>query len=103
MRTSARSSSDKVDVRSPNVPDYTSRVDAVKYNAMMKVLLKVLPTKAPGLTQREMMKAVLPFLPQDLWPNGEKSNWWVKTVQLDLEVKGLVVRDEGKPLKWRRG
>jgi hypothetical protein len=26
----------------------------------------------------------------------------VKTVQLDQEAKGTIVRDTGKPLRWRR-
>ena len=41
-------------------------------------------------------------LPDDLFPGGEKAGWWTKCVQLDLEAKGLVVRDAGKPLRWRR-
>ena len=31
-----------------------------------------------------------------------KAGWWMKGVQLDLEAKGLMVRDGGKPLRWRR-
>lgn len=41
--------------------------------------------------------------PQDLFPGGEKSGWWAKTVQLDLEAKGILVRDtKSKPLRWWR-
>jgi hypothetical protein len=39
--------------------------------------------------------------PEDLFPGGEKTGWWTKCVQLDLEAKGLLVR-AGKPLRWRR-
>jgi hypothetical protein len=35
-------------------------------------------------------------------PGGAKAGWWVKTVQLDLEAKGIVVRDGGRPLRWSR-
>ena len=29
--------------------------------------------------------------------------WWVKTVQLDLEAKGLIVRrTDGSPTRWHR-
>ena len=90
-------------VENINVPGRVSNVNAEKYTAMRDILLKVLPVSEPGLTQAEMGKAVRPHLPQDLWPNGEKSIWWVKTVQLDLEAKGLVLRDSSsKPTRWRR-
>lgn len=90
-------------VENINHPGRTSNVNAQKYAAMREILLKVLPVKGPGLTQAEMGTSVRPHLPQDLWPNGEKSMWWVKTVQLDLEAKGLVVRDSSsKPIRWRR-
>ena len=94
---------DTIEVENINIPGRTSRVNAEKYHAMRSVLLRVLPKKGPGLTQAEMSEAVLPHLPQDLWPNGEKSMWWVKTVQLDLEARGLVIRDRGgRPTRWRR-
>jgi hypothetical protein len=94
---------DTIEIENINVPGRSSRVNAEKYHAMRAVLLMVLPKSDPGLTQKEMCEAVLPHLPQHLWPNGEKSMWWVKTVQLDLEAKGLVLRDRSaKPLRWRR-
>jgi hypothetical protein len=50
-----------------------------------------------------MVAQVAPLLPADLWPNGEKVGWWQKTVQLDLEARGLLVRNTGaKPLRWHR-
>lgn len=92
-----------IEVENVNVPGRCSNVNAEKYKAMRDVLLAVLPKEPPGLTQAEMGAAVLPHLPQELWPNGEKSMWWVKTVQLDLEAKGLVMRDKsGKLTRWRR-
>lgn len=90
-------------VENVNVPGYTSNVNAEKYMAMRTILLNVLPSKPPGITQAEMGKAVLFHLPQNLWPKGEKSMWWVKTVQLDLEAKGLVARNSfTKPTRWYR-
>lgn len=79
-----------------------TRVDAAKYEAMKAALLNVLPQDAPGLNQAEMMAAVLPYLPDDLYPEGKTAGWWVKTVQLDLEAKGRVVREDGKPLRWHQ-
>ena len=90
-----------IEVENVNTPGRFSNVNAEKYEAMREALLKVLPKEPPGLTQAEMGAAVLPFLPQDLWPDGEKSLWWVKTGQLDLEAKGLVTRNkEGKLTRW---
>jgi hypothetical protein len=89
-------------IENVNVPGYSSRVRADKYEAMRSTLMKVLPKKAPGSTQAEMFKAVLPHLPSDLFPGGAKANWWAKTVQLDLEAKRVVVRENTKPLRWHR-
>ena len=89
----------KVTVENPNVPGHTSTVDAVKYEAMKKAVLKATPKKAPGLTAAE----VTPLLPEALWPAGQKVGWWQKTVQLDLEAKGVLCRDAAsKPLRWYR-
>ncbi|HRI63038.1 MAG TPA: hypothetical protein PK156_02340 [Polyangium sp.] len=92
----------KIVVENVNVPGHTNRLDAGKYNAMKVALLKILPAKAPGITQKQMMSGVVPHLPQDLFPGGAKSGWWMKSVQLDLEAKGVVVRDATKPLTWRK-
>lgn len=92
-----------VEVENVNVPGRVSNVDAEKYWAMRRVLLEVLPDAPPGLRQAEMGAAVAPRLPQELWPNGAKAMWWVKTVQLDLEAKGLVARNVvGGSTRWRR-
>jgi hypothetical protein len=89
-------------VENVNVPGYTTTVEAAKYESMRRALFKVLPRKAPGLTQAEMFRAVLPHLPQDQFPGGAKAGWWVKTVQLDQEAKGALVREPSKPLRWHR-
>ncbi len=93
---------DRVTVENVNVPGYTVRVNAGKYHAMRKALLKVLPSKGPGLTQSAMFKAVVPHLPKELFPGGAKAGWWAKVVQLDLEAKSIIAREPTKPLRWRR-
>lgn len=94
---------EKIRIENINTPGRSSNVDAAKYLAMRQVLLKVLPKRRPGLTQADMGQAVLPHLPESLWPGGAKAMWWVKTVQLDLEAKGLIERDAAsKPLRWNR-
>jgi hypothetical protein len=102
-RRTAASGAHVIAVENVNVPGKTTRVNAEKYTAMRRVLLRVLPMRPPGLTQAEMLESIRAHLPQDLWPNGEKSGWWMKTVQLDLEAKGLVVRDtRARPTRWQR-
>lgn len=84
-----------------NHPGKTHRVDAAKYKAARAAMLRLQPKRAPGMTQSEMMAAMRKALPRATFP-GTTSSWWMKTVQLDLEAKGLVVRDATKPLTWRR-
>ncbi len=104
VRNSAGGSrpSAKIMVENVNVPGYSHPVDAKMYGAMRKALLKALPSRSPGLTQSEMLKSLIPLLPTDLFPKGAKAGWWMKTVQLDLEAKGAVIREPSKPLRWRK-
>lgn len=100
---SERREVDRVVVENVNVPGSRRSVDGAKYAAMKRALLKVVPKKEPGITQAEMFDAVVPHLPDDLFPGGETSGWWAKTVQLDLEAKGVLMRDwKAKPMRWRR-
>ncbi len=77
-------------------------VDSAKYESMKTALLKVLPDMAPGLTVAEARSQLLPHLPQDLFPGGAKAGWWLKSVQLDLEAKGMVQRVTTKPLRLHK-
>lgn len=86
-------------VETVNVPGHQTRVDGAKYRETKAALLAVLP-KRTGLTQREMIDAVTARLESP--ELKAKASWWTKCVQLDLEAKGVVVRDDGKPLRWRR-
>jgi hypothetical protein len=97
-----RESDDKIVVENVNVPGRTSRVNAAKYRAMKDAMLRVLPKKEPGLTQSEIRKAVIPHLPDELYPGGSTAGWWAKIVQLDLEAKGTVIREATKQLRWHQ-
>lgn len=100
MATSSKDKSDRIVVENVVSPGHTQSVDAKKYNAMKSALLKVLPEKAPGITGAQMSEAVLPHLPEAEFPGGAKAGWWLKCVQLDLEAKGIIVREMSKPLRW---
>jgi hypothetical protein len=45
---------------------------------------------------------VVSHLPEDLYPGGAKAGWWMKTVQLDLEAKGAIVREKTTPLRLHK-
>jgi hypothetical protein len=93
---------EKITVENVNIPGQSTRVSKAMYEAMLQAMWEVLPAKSPGLTQSEMREAILPHLPEDLFPGGAKAGWWAKTVQLDQEAKGNLVREASKPLRWYR-
>ena len=78
------------------------RVGRAKFEEMARVLMATLPTEPPGLTFAGIQAAVTPLLDPGLFPNGEKVGWWAKSVQLDHEFRGLIVRTKGSPLRFHR-
>ena len=56
----------------------------------------------PGLTVAELKARALPHLPEALFPGGAKAGWWIKSVQLDLEAKGVIARTDTSPLRLHR-
>ncbi|MEL6529382.1 MAG: hypothetical protein AAGK01_04850 [Pseudomonadota bacterium] len=91
---------DMIEVENVNTPGRTSRVNAAKYANMHAAFEAALPKASPGLTQDETREAVKPHLSEELFPEGKTCGWWAKTVQLDLEAKGKLVRESSKPLRW---
>ena len=98
----AMTKSQKIEIENVMSPGHIVRVDADKYNAMKRAFLKILPPRSPGLTAAEIQDAVLPHLPEHLFPRGAKAGWWKKAVQLDLEAKGVIAREITKPLRWHK-
>lgn len=92
---------EKIEVENIVSPNSRQRVDARKYHAMREAMLAVLPAGAPGMTVPDVKSALLPSLPDELFPGGDKAGWWVKCVQLDLEAKGIVKRST-KPVRLYR-
>jgi hypothetical protein len=90
---------DKIAVENVNYPGGSRLVDRAMYDAMKKAYLKVLPGKSPGLTLAEISVRLSRELPQELYPDGARAGWWAKTVQLDLEAKGLVRREKTSPIR----
>lgn len=90
---------EKIEIESITSPGRTERVNRAKYMAMRDAFLPVLPTEAPGMTVADAKAALLPNLSEVLFPGGEKAGWWLKTVQLDLEAKGVIERDGKGPVR----
>ena len=90
---------DKMTIENVGQPGKTYRVDAAKFLAMRAAVLAALPRQAPGMAVADLIAAVRPGLPQDLFPGGETAGWWVKSVQLDLEAKGVVMRAKDSPVR----
>ena len=83
-----------------NAPGKTYPRDADKYEAARKAFLKVMPKSGAGVTQAEMMALMKKALAGSEF--GSTVGWWTKTVQLDAEARSEVMRDGGKPLRWKR-
>lgn len=98
----ATKKNEKIGVENVNHPGHVTRVDADMYDAMKRAYLRVLPKTSPGLTLAEIRERLIAHLPEKLFPDGAKAGWWAKTVQLDLEAKGLAAREKTKPLRLRK-
>lgn len=93
---------DKIEVENVNHPGKTERVDAGKYQAMKTAMLASLPNGTPGMILDDLREKVKPLLPEDLFPGGKTSGWWIKCVQLDLEAKGVLGREKTSPIRLYR-
>lgn len=93
------SDTDKITIESATSPGHTQRVDRAKYMAMRDALIAILPAGPPGITVAEAKGALLPRLPDDLFPGGAKAGWWLKAVQLDLEAKHAIRRGSDRPVR----
>ena len=98
----AKSKAEKIDVENVNTRGSVRSVDAEMYAAMKQAFLETLPKESPGPTLAEIRERLLAHLPDDLFPGGAKAGWWAKTVQLDLEAKGIIVREKTTPLRLHR-
>ena len=92
----------RTEVQNFTSPGHVQQVDSEKYNATRIAYLSVLTSSEPGMTPAEIKALLLPALPQDLFPGGDKAGWWAKCVQLDLEAKGVIVRSPTSPVRLRK-
>ena len=81
----------------------STHVTPQKYYPVREAILKTLPDDEKGMACEELTKAIAPHLSRDLFPHMGSVRWYAKTVQLDLEARGLIERiPKSKPLRLRR-
>jgi hypothetical protein len=91
----------KIAIENVNHPGKTYSVDAGIYGQVRQAWLDVLAGDDKSLTLAEIVERLGARLPNESFTDGAGLGWWSKTVQLDLEAKGLVKRDKGSPIRMR--
>lgn len=90
----------KIEVENVNAPDHKVKLDAAKYGAMFDAMMALL--NDTPMTYAQIKEGVLPLLPDEHFPAGKTAGWWIKSVQLDQEAKGAIIRHPSKPLTWSK-
>ena len=80
--------------RNPGAGKKSRRVDAARYEAMRTALLRVVPGDGEGVAFASLPGLVATGLPADMF-RGASIPWYVATVKLDLESRGLLRRVPG--------
>lgn len=78
------------------------RIERAKYDGMVAALLAVIPEDAPGVPFKELSDRVRPHLPADVYTAGVSVSWYLTTIKLDLEARGLLRRLKGSPQRLVR-
>jgi len=76
-----------------NTGQANDHVKEERYWPVREAILTVLPRNDSGITWSELVLAVTPLLPRDLFPKSSTIRWYTKAVQLDLEARGLIERN----------
>ena len=79
-------------------PDPTKSMPAIeawKYEAVRKAILKVVPKKGEGLLFKELPGRVRGLLSADELSRLGSVSWYTTTVKLDLEARGELERVPG--------
>ena len=89
---------DKPEMMEALHPDPTkkgARVTKSTYEAYKTAVLQIIPANEEGFFFSDLSKAVEPHISQELLETTSPG-WWVTTVKLDLEARGLIERVPGK-------
>jgi len=78
-------------------PGRITLVDARMYVDMRAAFMAIVPVGIPGLTVAQIQELIKHRFPRDA-----NASWWAKTVQLDLEAKGIIARERSSPIRLYR-
>lgn len=93
----------RVVARNPVKGKKSKRIDAEKYEVMSKALLKAIPRTRAGVRFMDLFDTIGSVLPRSSLPGGGSLSWYLTTVKLDLEARGLIERvPHSVPQRLRR-
>lgn len=100
----------RIQARNVNHPEHRQSLNSEKYELIKDAILASLPEAESGasLSFTELETAVTNHLlqnnaPMELFPKAGSVRWYTKSVQLDLEARGVIERVPQKsPLRFRR-
>lgn len=75
----------------PDPEKQGTRVTKATYEAYRDALLQIIPDTEQGIEYGALSKAVVPYLSPEL-VESTSQGWWVTSVKLDLEARGLIER-----------
>ena len=79
------------------------RILRAKYDAIRSAMLGIIADDAIGVALSSIATRIAPQLPSELFPDGKGVTWYVMTVKLDLEARGIIERTPGvRPQHVRR-
>ena len=100
----AKLATGKVLMHNPNTGKPDRRIDADRYEAVRKAILKIVPRGGDGIIFTDLFKAVPAHLPGGKIPRGGAINWYTTVVKLHMEAQGEIRRVPGsKPQRLLRG
>ena len=66
---------------------------------MRRAVIAAARKTRPGMTVAELSSRVKPLLSEAIFPGGATAGWWFKCVQLDLEAKKIIAREDKSPVR----
>ncbi len=91
----ASSSAPRVMTLHPDPEKQGTNIEKSKYVTMKAALLKVVPKTGPGVAFKDMKPLVRPHLSKSVFTPEVSITWYLVTVKLDLEARGVLLRVPG--------
>jgi len=99
MHTTPRSSraADRIATRHPKGARGPS-LQGDKYREMRDAIFQVLAAHSDGIELSSLLEAVKPLLSETVYEPGSLTTWYCVNVELDLEARGQIERDQAELL-----